>query len=639
MSSKITFITVASTMIATASTYGLASNCGIVLTEYNAVGSDKWLANPNGSAYEGPGGENAVDPVTGEVVDNADTYFGRVQGNGGDWFEFVITVDNLDVRGWQIYWAELDETDANGVDYFWDGIGSGYGVDASIPHGIITFSESAAWSNLRAGTVLTISENPLDIAATDLSFDPCNGDWWINGNTLDSEYFTTVTNVTNDGEGPGNFDCGNDSMIIAVFDADGNMCMSWTGEGSDDWGGGGVNSREIMRLEQDPDSNTAAFDFYDDGKQSSFGSANRWSDAFTDCRTYGSIESVRADVIDECGCTAIILNEYNAVGNEDFLNGGDGVADEDGEFASDTYFGRQLANGGDWFEMVVIQDGLDMRGMILTWAESGEFSSTTGTIILSDDSSLANIPAGTIVTVIERPTAEGGLDSETDLTDGWINICTRDTSLVAETTSNDPDHVDFGDIKVNEDDWTLGISNWDGTPLMNPAGEGFVAYWRGGVSSENTCHLEMDIMGTHYSPNDAYDDSARGSTFGSVNRWRACPEDAWIEQTIDIDANCLAVVARGGCCIGSSCSLAIESACVSSGGSYLGDHTGCEDADCGPDCETGDVDCDGDADVDDLLLLLGAFGDCDDCSDCPTDFDGNCSTNVDDLLQLLSVYK
>ena len=58
----------------------------------------------------------------------------------------------------------------------------------------------------------------------------------------------------------------------------------------------------------------------------------------------------------------IILNEYNAVGNADFLNGGDAAADEDGGRASDCYFGRVQGNGGDWFELVVITDHLDMRG-------------------------------------------------------------------------------------------------------------------------------------------------------------------------------------------------------------------------------------------------------------------------------------
>ena len=36
----------------------------------------------------------------------------------------------------------------------------------------------------------------------------------------------------------------------------------------------------------------------------------------------------------------IILNEYNAVDSNDYLNGGDSAADQDGGRASDSYFGR-----------------------------------------------------------------------------------------------------------------------------------------------------------------------------------------------------------------------------------------------------------------------------------------------------------
>ena len=57
----------------------------------------------------------------------------------------------------------------------------------------------------------------------------------------------------------------------------------------------------------------------------------------------------------------IILNEYNAVGNSDFLNSGNASVDSDGGRASDSYFGRIMGNGGDWFELVVITDHLDMR--------------------------------------------------------------------------------------------------------------------------------------------------------------------------------------------------------------------------------------------------------------------------------------
>ena len=49
----------------------------------------------------------------------------------------------------------------------------------------------------------------------------------------------------------------------------------------------------------------------------------------------------------------------------------------------------------------------------------------------------------------------------------------------------------------------------------------------------------------------------------------------------------------------------------------------------------GDLDGDGTVGVKDLLILLGDWGPCDDCTDCPADLDGDCIVGVKDLLVLL----
>ncbi|MEE9296300.1 MAG: hypothetical protein V3W34_15245 [Phycisphaerae bacterium] len=49
----------------------------------------------------------------------------------------------------------------------------------------------------------------------------------------------------------------------------------------------------------------------------------------------------------------------------------------------------------------------------------------------------------------------------------------------------------------------------------------------------------------------------------------------------------------------------------------------------------GDLDGDGSVGVKDLLILLGDWGPCDDCTDCPADLDGDCTVGVKDLLILL----
>ncbi len=54
------------------------------------------------------------------------------------------------------------------------------------------------------------------------------------------------------------------------------------------------------------------------------------------------------------------------------------------------------------------------------------------------------------------------------------------------------------------------------------------------------------------------------------------------------------------------------------------------------ECEViGDLDGDGDVDAADLILLLGAWGACDDCANCPADLDGDCDVDGADLILLL----
>ena len=45
---------------------------------------------------------NAVQPT--KKLDNlgSDPFLGRIDGNGGNWFELVVTSDHLDVRGWTL---------------------------------------------------------------------------------------------------------------------------------------------------------------------------------------------------------------------------------------------------------------------------------------------------------------------------------------------------------------------------------------------------------------------------------------------------------------------------------------------------------------------------------------------------------
>ena len=58
-----------------------------------------------------------------------------------------------------------------------------------------------------------------------------------------------------------------------------------------------------------------------------------------------------------------------------------------------------------------------------------------------------------------------------------------------------------------------------------------------------------------------------------------------------------------------------------------------------PICPGGDIDGNGTVDVDDLMALIGQWGnDCEGGEDCTGDLDGNLLINVDDLVLLIGVW-
>jgi hypothetical protein len=65
----------------------------------------------------------------------------------------------------------------------------------------------------------------------------------------------------------------------------------------------------------------------------------------------------------------------------------------------------------------------------------------------------------------------------------------------------------------------------------------------------------------------------------------------------------------GACCLVGSCAALIETDCLAAGGTYLGDGTDCDDAECAAPCP-GDSNGDGSVDVADLLVVLAAWGAC-----------------------------
>jgi hypothetical protein len=216
-------------------------------------------------------------------------------------------------------------------------------------------------------------------------------------------------------------------------------------------------------------------------------------------------------IVAMCGCLAgaawgadVILNEYNAVGSSEFLNGGDSAADQDGGRASDSYFGRVQGNGGDWFELVVITDHLDMRGWYFDLFEGGSLDET---LTLTDHAIWSDLRSGTIITVAEDVPSDISYNPAAG--DWWINV----------QANNDADglYIEASSFPVSSNNWQLRIRDAAGAVVFGPAGEGISPV--SGISSTEVFRLEADPDDSITPYSNKYDDASDFSTFGAPNRW------------------------------------------------------------------------------------------------------------------------
>lgn len=188
---------------------------------------------------------NAV-PEDGELIG------GSPIGNGGDWFEFLVVEDDVDLRGWSIEFRQRDS-----------------GSDELRIQTAATFNQSPSLGKVPAGTLITISEELPD----DLSFD-ANNDWHIN--------------LGIDGSGNGSFfvaagadDTFNSTrrdQTVLIRNAEGQVVTPLSGE-TDAWdsANGGVSEGEVMNLCVGPTQNTVidpVADYRDNGLASTFGQPN-----------------------------------------------------------------------------------------------------------------------------------------------------------------------------------------------------------------------------------------------------------------------------------------------------------------------------------------------------------------------------
>jgi hypothetical protein len=259
----------------------LAARCAqaapLLLNEYNGVASTRFLN----------GGTAALDEEGGQA---ADAYFGRIVGNGGDWFELVVIAETLDIRGWQI---AIDDNHGTTV-------------------ATLTFSQHALLSALKAGTIITIAEDQPE----NPSYDPLADDWWLQlqAGVGGSGVYVSATA----------FDVSNDDTVFEIRDASGAPVFGPTGEGAG--APTGINNREMAKLETDPSALvTATSPDYHDGVSSTYGAPNAWSGGtqqqdFTALRSGLPVGDLDFDGIADCAdnCPEAANSDQVDVDSDDF---------------------------------------------------------------------------------------------------------------------------------------------------------------------------------------------------------------------------------------------------------------------------------------------------------------------------------
>ena len=224
------------------------------------------------------------------------------------------------------------------------------------------------------------------------------------------------------------------------------------------------------------------------------------------------------------GNCPIILNEYNGVDPESYLNGG---AEDDPDGAKDSKLNRIQGNGGAWMEFIVTGTGtgnttVDMRGWTFTITSDDQ----TRILHLSDHLSLATIPAGTILTLTEDATiADTGFNLLSNLHlqgFGWTNIWMHDPILIDQSASTHPDSPAIGSRNTR-----VTVTASDDSVLYGPSGEsvGTRDNDDNGTPDEfielgglDVFKLEEDPFNTVSPISGNYDDGS-ASTFSQPNTW------------------------------------------------------------------------------------------------------------------------
>lgn len=200
----------------------------------------------------------------------------------------------------------------------------------------------------------------------------------------------------------------------------------------------------------------------------------------------------------------IVLNEYNAVASTaGFLGGGN----------SDSRLGIRAGNGGDWLELAVITDHLDIRDwQVIISHRTGEPSipgpgEQIFELTFSQDQVWEDLRSGTIITISEKIPQNVG-DYAPVVGKWWLNVRASATSGGRYVTASD--------FAVSNDKTQITIKNHLGENVFGPAGEGISP--AAGVGSDEVFKLEeTPFAGTI--PNSTAYSAGTSSSYGMANMW------------------------------------------------------------------------------------------------------------------------
>lgn len=202
----------------------------------------------------------------------------------------------------------------------------------------------------------------------------------------------------------------------------------------------------------------------------------------------------------------VILNEYNAVDGDAFLGNG----------SSDVFWQQRRGNGGNWIELAVITDHLDMRGwQIVVVNETGQPTQASWLLTLSAHEVWSDLRRGTIVTFSEQ-LANNADDYHPEIGHWWLNVkASPETQGTFVTVSCIAPACLPADAawKVSNNASQITIKDDLGAVVFGPAGEGVQPV--AGVGSTEVFKLEDDPSAA-ITPLSAYNDGT-SSTFGEPN--------------------------------------------------------------------------------------------------------------------------